>query len=363
MRTPISLALKDLRLLTRDGMALFWVLGFPVVFAVFFGSIMKVGVAAEQPRVPIALVGAAPGEVESAHIALLADALASAGLAVQVLPLTQAQAAVRRGDVAALIDVPPPTQLVPIQIAFDPARRSEAMLASSLLQLVLNRALSQQPVALPPLEMVALAGTQSAIGPASGFVLVFPMMIVWGLLGCAAAFSVALVSERVSGTLLRLYAAPISRAQIVAGKALACALACASSVLVLSAIGVLALAVPIEDGLKYLAASLGATTCFVGIAQALSVLGKTEQSVAGAGWSTLIVLAMCGGAMVPQLLMPPWLVTLSAWSPVRWAIVALEGAMWRAAPWSELLAPVLGLCAVGVACFAIAAQTLRMREA
>jgi ABC-2 type transport system permease protein len=188
-------------------------------------------------------------------------------------------------------------------------------------------------------------------------------MIVWGLLGCAAAFSVALVSERVSGTLLRLVAAPISRAAIVAGKALACALACLSSVLVLSAVGVLALAVPVDDVPKYVAATLAATACFVGLTQALSVLGKTEQSVAGAGWSTLIVLAMCGGAMVPQLLMPPWLTTVSAFSPVRWAIVALEGALWRGASWGELAMPMLSLCALGAVSFALAAQVLRMREA
>ena len=82
-----------------------------------------------------------------------------------------------------------------------------------------------------------------------------------------------------------------------------------------------------------------------------------------AGWSTLIVLAMCGGAMVPEVLMPSWLVSLSVVSPVRWAIVALEGAMWRGLPWAQLALPLLSLCALGALCFAIGALTLRTREA
>ena len=34
---------KDLSLLWRDRVALFWVVGFPIVFALFFGSVMKTG--------------------------------------------------------------------------------------------------------------------------------------------------------------------------------------------------------------------------------------------------------------------------------------------------------------------------------
>jgi ABC-2 type transport system permease protein len=61
--------------------------------------------------------------------------------------------------------------------------------------------------------------------------------------------------------------------------------------------------------------------------------------------------------------MPPWLTTVSAFSPVRWAIVALEGALWRGASWGELAMPMLSLCALGAVSFALAAQVLRMREA
>ena len=39
MRSILNLALKDLRLLSRDWMALFFIIAFPVIMGVFFGLI------------------------------------------------------------------------------------------------------------------------------------------------------------------------------------------------------------------------------------------------------------------------------------------------------------------------------------
>lgn len=355
MRTLATLALKDLRLLARDRMAMFWALGFPVLFALFFGSIMKAGAELEAPSVAVALVSerATPPD----YLTRLHSALREAGLRVTLHSRADAERAVQQGQAALSIDVPEPTSWQALRIGVDPARRSEAAYATAVLRAVLTTALAKEAPALPPFETRVVSG--AGRGPASGFALVFPAMIVWGLLGCAAAFSVALVSERASGTLVRLYAAPISRVSLVAGKALACALACAASVLVLSAVGVLGLSVAIDDVLKYVAAALAAIACFVGLTQALSALGKTEQAVAGAGWSTLIVLAMCGGAMVPEVLMPEWLVELSVLSPVRWAIVALEGAIWRGFDVGDMLTYCLLMLLVGAICLGLGARRMK----
>ena len=61
----------------------------------------------------------------------------------------------------------------------------------------------------------------------------------------------------------------------------------------------------------------------------ISTLGRTEQSASGAGWAILLVMAMLGGGMVPLFVMPAWMATASNVSPVKWAILALEGALWR----------------------------------
>ena len=57
--------------------------------------------------------------------------------------------------------------------------------------------------------------------------------------------------------------------------------------------------------------------------------------------------------MVPLAAMPTWMQTLGAATPVRWGIVALEGATWRGLSAVELLAPIARLVAVGVACIGL----------
>ncbi len=59
-------------------------------------------------------------------------------------------------------------------------------------------------------------------GPQNAFDVTFPQGIVWGLIGCVMTFGISLVTERTHGTLVRLRMAPLTRAQILGGKALAC---------------------------------------------------------------------------------------------------------------------------------------------
>jgi ABC-2 type transport system permease protein len=247
-----------------------------------------------------------------------------------------------------------------VRLGIDRSRNAEAEMATGVLRVVLLRALAPRPIELPRIETVEIGA--GAWGPRTGYQAVFPAMILWGLIGCAAAFAVALAGERSSGALLRLYAAPFGRATLMGGKALACGLACLLGSLALSAVAVLVLRVAITDPLKYAAALLSAAICFVGIAQVLAVLGRSEQAVAGAGWSVLIVLAMAGGAMVPAVLMPDWLRAIGSASPVHWGIAALEGATFRQLGWAELVVPLASLCGAGVLCLTLSALVLRMRE-
>ena len=64
-------------------------------------------------------------------------------------------------------------------------------------------------------------------------------------------------------------------------------------------------------------------------------------------------MSMIGGGMIPLFVMPPWLVSLSAISPVKWAILALEGATWRGFGAGDMLLPCLVLIAVGLTAFLV----------
>ncbi|MBM4362839.1 MAG: ABC transporter permease, partial [Deltaproteobacteria bacterium] len=194
--------------------------------------------------------------------------------------------------------------------------------------------------------------TARATAPHSAYEVVFAAALLWGLMGCAAAFAVSFVTERASGTLVRLSAAPVGRGAIVGGKALACGIACTADALLLWGFSRVALGVQVPSPLLFLAALLSTVACFVGITMTLAGLGKTEQAVAGAGWSTLIVMAMLGGAMVPRYLLPAWLQSVGLVSPVHWGIRALEAASFRGLGAAELVVPCAVLLGTGLAGFA-----------
>jgi ABC-2 type transport system permease protein len=185
----------------------------------------------------------------------------------------------------------------------------------------------------------------------------FPQAMLWGVMACAATFAVTIVRERKQGTLLRLEVAPVSRAQIVAGKAAACFLAVLGVIAVMMMVGA-ALGMRPRSPALLLLASLSVAFCFVGLMMLMSVIGKTEEAVSGAAWGANMVMAMFGGAMVPLVFMPSFMKTLGHLSPVKWSILSLEGAIWRGFTGSEMLLPCGALVIAGAVCLAIGTAIL-----
>ena len=112
---------------------------------------------------------------------------------------------------------------------------------------------------------------------------------------------------------------------------------------------------------KLVVAALCVAICFVGIMMTLSVIGKTEQAVGGIGWAINMVMAMLGGCMVPLMFMPAVLQKLSFLSPIRYAVLALEGAIWRRFSYAEMLGPCLILVVIGVCGMTIGTLMLRRK--
>ena len=190
-------------------------------------------------------------------------------------------------------------------------------------------------------------------GPKNPYAISFPQGIIWGILGCAAAFGISLVVERSKGTLVRLLMSPISRSSILAGKALAClvtTLAVTSSLLFL---GIVVFKLRPESYALLAMAVMSVSLGFVGLMMLLSVLGKTEQAAGGIGWAVLIMMSMFGGGMIPLFFMPRWMQSVSHLSPVKWSILALEGALWRGFTFREMLTPCAILLTFGLVSFVI----------
>jgi ABC-2 type transport system permease protein len=179
----------------------------------------------------------------------------------------------------------------------------------------------------------------------------FPQAMIWGILACAAGFAITIVRERKQGTFLRLQVAPVSRGQILAGKATACFIAIVTVIGIMIALGTW-LGMRPERPLLLVLAALCIAFCFSGIMMLMSVIGKSEEAVSGAAWGANMLMAMFGGGMIPLVFMPSFMKTLSDFSPAKWSVLVLEGSIWRGFSASEMLLPCAVLVVVGAICLA-----------
>ncbi len=215
-----------------------------------------------------------------------------------------------------------------------------------------NEAIAQEsPFAAGKPEIVEV--TARRVGkPTSGYEISFPQSITWGMFGCVSAFAMSLVQERTLGTYLRLRVAPVSKAEVLAGKGLACFVSCCMVSIFLLAFGWLVFGVRVLDPLKLGVAIVASSLCFVGFMMFASVLGRTERAVAGSVWALIMPMAMLGGSMVPQIAMPQWMRTAGSVSPVKWTIQVLDGAIWSGLSWETTLLACGVLLAMGAVMYA-----------
>lgn len=419
MSRILAIARKDLRLLVRNRGSLFFTFAWPLIVALFFGTVFG-GSGGATSTITVALVD----EDQTANAAALVKRLeATDGLVIEPATREAALDSVRRGRRPAVVIVPkgygvaserlfygpPPT----LELAVDPARKAEAAMLEGMLmgaasqgmqdmfsdtprsRAAIDKALadaatatpgerepltrflgelksfvarndrdeqasaSTAPAAWKPVEVVTSEVARQRVGPRNAYEVTFPQGVLWGMIGCAFGFGISLVVERTRGTLTRLQMSPAPRSHVLAGKALACFVA----ILVVQVLlfGVARVLFGVRPGslplLVLAAVSLG--IAFVGIMMVISVLGKTEQTVGGLAWAVMLPMSMLGGGMVPLFAMPAWMQRASNISPVKWGILALEGAIWRGFSFADMLLPCGILLAVGVVGFTIGARVFR----
>jgi ABC-2 type transport system permease protein len=207
-----------------------------------------------------------------------------------------------------------------------------------------------------PLRITTADLPRERTGPRSGYDVTFPQAMLWAVFGCVMAFGTTFASERVRGTLVRLHVGPLSRGQVLAGKSLAAFLAIMLVESLLITLGVVAFGLqPSSWGLLAVAIACTAAA-FVGIILLLASMAHTEQGIGGMAPAVMMPLYLLGGAMIPLMFMPPWMAGLGYLSPVRWAIIALEGAVWRDFGPAEMALPCAVLLAVAAVTFVIGAK-------
>ncbi len=200
---------------------------------------------------------------------------------------------------------------------------------------------------LAKVTLVELASSKN--GPPSTYAITFPQGIAWVLMSCITAFSTSIASERARGTLLRLSVAPISRGQILFGKALGCFISCAIGITILMLVARLFFGVHLGN-LMLLAIAIAASSgAGAGVMMVISGVFRTEGAAQGAGRAIVLVLAMIGGGTIPLFFMPPFMQLVSSISPFKWAIKAVEGAIWRGYSVTDMMLPIGVLLALAFA--------------
>jgi ABC-2 type transport system permease protein len=423
MRAILTLAAKDLRLLWRDRMGLFWVLAFPLIYASAFGAIIGGGLGGGMRKMSVAVADQDGSEESRALVERLKK---SDALNVRDLGRDEARDLVRRGKLTAYIVIREGMgestglfggEKSSLEVGIDPSRRAEAGVLQGVLTEATFRQLQDRfadPTKMramtkewakslddapdmPPEQRtlfrmflgavdVFMAGVDPQLyregpqikvavpeivqvtsrpdsEPRSGFEITFPSAILWGVMGCAASFAISIVVERTGGTLLRLRVAPLSRRQILAGKGVACFITCICVIALLLAVGRLAFGLRLSNPTGVALAAVCTAIAFVGLMMLMCVTGKTEQAVGGAGWAIITIIALIGGGMMPLIFMPDWMQTISQVSPVNWGIRALEGAIWRDFTLRDMLQPCAMLTGFGAVCFAIGVRIMSRSEA
>ncbi|MFA6045934.1 MAG: ABC transporter permease, partial [Phycisphaerales bacterium] len=202
----------------------------------------------------------------------------------------------------------------------------------------------------------------SSLRPASSWEISFPQGVVWGLMGCVMAFGTSITAERSRGTLQRLTIAPVTKSDILAGKALACFITCVIVQCIMLGMAVLVFGVRPSNPLM-MAASIAVTSLgFVGVMMLIAGMSRTEGSAQGLARALLLILAMIGGGSVPTFFLPAIIQKFSLISPFTWAMRALEGALWRHYSWPEFALPAGILLAIAAVGYIVGVTGLRWGE-
>jgi ABC-2 type transport system permease protein len=207
-----------------------------------------------------------------------------------------------------------------------------------------------------PLDIAVTSVERQRQGPANGFQITFPQGMQWGILGCMMSFAISLAVERSRGTLTRLLMSPAPPWALLAGKGLACYTAILIVETALAIIGAAFFGVRPASPALLVLALLVVPLAFVGLMMFVASLGRTEEAASGAGWALMMPMSMLGGGMIPLAVMPQWIQPFSYVSPVRWAIISYEGAIWRGFSLAEMLLPCAILIGIGAVAFAIGAR-------
>ena len=345
-----TIARKDLRVLRRDRSALVFTFGMPIILTFVFGSMS--GGRGDAGAIQGLKVLVANQDSGSRGTEVI-TAMEHAGL--KPILETGGQAGVEqkisKGDYVVGIVVPADFSTrfddslkiasaahSQLQLVVDPADTHisaviKGVVAGANERMVVSNVVRQYPDAALALvnrtsvDLEVLNAKSTELTPGDMFLPGFMVYFVFSLANGVAA---TLLGERQEGTLRRMLNAPITRAQILAGKLMARGILGLIQTAMLIAIGVQWLHLTVGQApFGILVTALATIFAACGLGLLMATFGKTMEQIQGMTTMFLLLLGFISGTLIPRSILPEWMVHLSYITPHAWALNAYQDLIQR----------------------------------
>ncbi|MER6399481.1 ABC transporter permease [Kitasatospora sp. NPDC001603] len=339
----------------RDRTAVFFVILFPLMFLLLFGTLLK---GATSPHAKVAQVGAVQ----------VLDSVQGDGRAAleKVLTISRgddeaaALEKVRKGDLDAMIKEGPDGKVVLRFSAADQVRAGSVQgIVNSVVQQA-NQAASGKPAAF------VLDSGQVEDNSLKPIQFLTPGLLGWAVAtGAVFGASLTLVSWRKKQVLRRLRLAPVSAGSIVASRIAVSVL----TALVQTAVFLVVATMPFF-GLKLtgdwwliIPLVVCATIAFMSIGLLAGSLAKTEEAANGISQIIVLPMSFLSGSFFPTDDMPTWLTAVSEALPLKHLVTAAQSVLSRGGGVMDALPTMGGLLAFAAVLTAIAWRFFRWEDA
>jgi ABC-2 type transport system permease protein len=178
----------------------------------------------------------------------------------------------------------------------------------------------------------------------------FAGMGIQFILFAAIELGVGVLLERRMGLWRRLRSAPVTKGEVVLGKALSGAAIAGLTLAVTLGAGIAFFGVRVSGSVSGFLLLCAASACMASaFGLMIAAFGRTPQAARGIAIFAVLLLTMLGGGWVPSFVFPRWLQTFTLAVPTRWAMDGLDAVTWRGGDFGAALIPacvLLGFTAV-----------------
>ena len=178
------------------------------------------------------------------------------------------------------------------------------------------------------------------------FAALFPGMMYFWVFFVGQVPMQEVLQEKESRTLQRILAGPVTLSQFLLSKIARCFLLCGIIQVLLLLLSALLFGINWGSPAKLAVVISISTIAMTGVLAFIHSLARTREQGNSISSIALLVFALIGGSMFPFENLPSFLQALGAFSPNRWAILAIQ-AVTRGKPWIELAKPLLILAGIG----------------